>query len=219
MCINCLNPHLFLQSINIYRKSKGLPSHNSLTEYIDRLNKAEKFQEANDDKACKFYSYQRVVESHTGKECKPEGYQRTACVYNTKPVKHHVSLIKGGGIKYKKHRSYVKNCSTVFPMMKDVYDGKFIELDFWQNLAIRPILEVQSAHFCNKPYTLHCAVAKPFDKRYHYHLSDDTKHDGIFVNHFLRDLIINYNISNEDLWVQSEKASSQHKNKHSFGLF
>ena len=104
-------------------------------------------------------------------------------------------------------------------MMKDVYDGKFIELDFWQNLAIRPILEVQSAHFCNKPYTLHCAVAKPFDKRYHYHLSDDTKHDGIFVNHFLRDLIINYNISNEDLWVQSEKASSQHKNKHSFGLF
>ena len=81
-------------------------------EYIHRLNQAEKFEEANDDKACKFYSYQRVVESHIGKECKPEGYQRTACVD-----------------------------------------------------------------------------------------------------------LINYNISNEELWVQSEKASSQHKNKHSFRLF
>ena len=55
--INCLNPHLLLQSIKIYRKSKGLPSHDSLTEWIDRLNKGESFEEANDDKACKFYSY------------------------------------------------------------------------------------------------------------------------------------------------------------------
>ena len=49
-------------------------------------------------------------------------------------------------------------------------------------------------------------------------MSDDTNHDGIFVDDVLRDLIINYNISNEDLWVQSDNASSQYKNKHSFGL-
>ena len=49
-------------------------------------------------------------------------------------------------------------------------------------------------------------------------MSDDTKHDGIFVDHVLRDLIANYNISNEDLWVQSDNASSQYKNKDSFGL-
>ena len=49
-------------------------------------------------------------------------------------------------------------------------------------------------------------------------MSDDTKHDGIFVDHVLIDLIANYNISNEDLWVQSDNASSQYKNKHSFGL-
>ena len=34
----------------------------------------------------------------------------------------------------------------------------------------------------------------------------------------LRDLIILWNISNEDLSVQSNNASSQYKNKHSFGL-
>ena len=34
----------------------------------------------------------------------------------------------------------------------------------------------------------------------------------------MRDLIILWNISNEDLSVQSNNASSQYKNKHSFGL-
>ena len=111
LCINCLNSHLLLQSINIYRKSKDLPSHDSLTEYIDRLNKGESFEEANDDKAWKFYSYQRVVERYIGKEGKPVKYQRTARADDTKPVKHLVNLIKGGGSKYKKHQSYVDNCS------------------------------------------------------------------------------------------------------------
>ena len=203
----------------MYRRSKGLPSHDSLTEYIDRLNKGESFEEANDDKACKFYSYQRVIESYIGKDGKPVEYQRTAHVDDTKPVKHPIRLIKDGGSKYKKHQSYVDNCSTVFPMMKDVSDKKFIELDFSQNLAIPPNLEVQSAHFSNKQYTLHCVIAKPFDKRYHYDLSNDTKHDGIFVDHVFRDLIINYNISNEDLWVQNDNVSSQCKNKHCLDFY
>ena len=54
LCINCLNPHLLLQSINIYRKSKGLPSHDSLTEYIDCLNMGESFEEANDVRYASF---------------------------------------------------------------------------------------------------------------------------------------------------------------------
>ena len=169
--INCLNPHLLLQLINIYRKSKGLPWHDSLAEYIDCLSKGESFEEANDNKACKFYSYQRVVESYIVKEGKPVQYQRTASADDTKPVKHLVSLIKDGGRKYKKHQSYVDNWSTVFLMMKDIYNRKLIELGVSQNLVIQPKLEFQSAHFSNNQYTLHCAIAKPFDKRYHYHLS------------------------------------------------
>ena len=73
--------------------------------------------------------------------------------------------IKDGGSKYKQHRSYVDNCSTVFPMMKDVYNEKFIELNFSQNLSIQLKLEVQSVHFSNKQYALHCAIGKSFDKR------------------------------------------------------
>ena len=147
------------------------------------------FKKKSDDKACKVYSYQRIIERYIRKEGKPVEYQITAHVDDTKPIKHLLSLIRDGGCE----------------IMKDVFDGKFIELDFSQNLAILPKLEVQSAHFFNKQYTLHCAIAKTFDKRYHCHLSHDRKHDGIFSDHVLRDLIINYNISNEALWAQKDK--------------
>ena len=83
---------------------------------------------------------------------------------------------------------------------------------------MRPKHEVQSAHFPGKQFTLHCAIAEPFDTRYHYHLSDDTIHDGIFVNQVLRDLVLKYDIHDEDLWIQSDNASCQYKNKRPFGL-
>ena len=157
LCINCLNPHLLLQSINIYRKSKVLPSHDSLTEYINRLQNGEDFAQANDETPCKFYSYMRVTESYIGKEGKPVEHTRTARVDDTKPTKHLVNLIKDGSKKYLKHRTYLDNCSNVFPLMKDAYSRKFIELDFSQNLATQAKLEVQSAHFSSKHFPLrHC---------------------------------------------------------------
>ena len=94
-----------------------------------------------------------------------------------------------------------------------------MELDSSQNLALRPKFEAQSAHFSGKQYTLHYATVELFEINYHYYLSDDTKHDAVFVDHVLRDLIVNCNTSNEDLWIQSDCASFQYKNKHSFGLF
>ena len=102
--------------------------------------------------------------------------------------------------------------------MKSAYEGKYIELDFSQNLALRPKDKVQSAHFCGKQFTLHCAIVDPVPSRYHFHLSDDTNHDGIFVDHVIHDIIHKYDIKNEDLWIQSDNASSQYKNKHSFSL-
>ena len=42
------------------------------------------------------------------------------------------------------------NVSFIFPILKEFYDGKYIELDFSQNLSSRPQDEVQSAHFSGK---------------------------------------------------------------------
>ena len=66
--------------------------------------------------------------------------------------------------------------------------------------------------------TLHCAIVEPFDTRFHYHLSDDTKHDSFYVDQVLRDIIIKYDIKDEGLWIQSDNAPTKHKNKHAFAL-
>ena len=156
-----------------------------------------------------------MVESYIVKEGKAVEYKRTALIDDSKPVKHFVSIIKDESKIYKKHRSYIDNCSNVFRPMKMLTVKNTLSFDFSQNHTIRSKLEVQSAHFSNKQYTLHCAIAKPFDKQYNH---DDTKHDGTFVHHVLRHIIIHCSISNEDLWVQSDNASPQYKSKHSFGL-
>ena len=36
------------------------------------------------------------------------------------------------------HRTYVDNVSATFTEMKSGYDGKYIEVDFSQNLVTRP---------------------------------------------------------------------------------
>ena len=101
------------------------------------------------------------------------------------------------GDSYLKHRTYVDNVSTAFPEMKSAYDKKYIKLDFSQNLALQPQVEVQSTHFSGKQFTLHCAIVDLVKSRYHFHLSDDTNHDGIFFDHVIRDIIDTYDVKNE----------------------
>ena len=232
LCIKCLNPHLLLKSINFYKKSKSLPSHASLIGYINQISNGKTFPESTDTKLCKFYTYHTVRdtklckfytyhtvrESYIRKAGKPVEYTRTARVDDCKPVMHIFNLIKDGSAKYLKHRTYVDNCANVLPLLKDSYIGKFIDLDFSQNLSLRPKYEVQSAHFSGKQYTLHCAIVEPFDTRYHYHLSDDTKHDPFYVDQVLRDIIVKYDIKDEHLWIQSDNAPIQYRNKHGFAL-
>ena len=125
--------------------------------------------------------------------------------------------------------------------MKDRYEGKYVELEFSENLALRPKHKLQSAHFSGKHFSLHCPIAEPFEKRYFYHLSDDTKHDDIFVDLVIRDIIqallvlqvlqvysiirdiirdiIRYDVKSEELRIQSDSASSQYKNKLLFALY
>ena len=122
----------------------------------------------------------------------------------------------GTGDSYLKHRKYVGNVSSTFPKVKLAYDGKYMELDFSQNLALQPKDGVQSAHSSQKHFTLNYAIVDPVKYRYHLHLSDNTNHDGIFVDHVIRDIIDIYDIKKEDLGIQSDNAYSQYKNKDSF---
>ena len=127
--------------------------------------------------------------------------------------------LRGLSKKYLKRRTYVDNCTSVFPLLKESYSGKFIELDFSQNLSLRPKDEVQSSHLSGKQFTLHCAIVEPDQYRYHYHISDDTKHDRFFVDYVVRDIIARYKITDEDFKIQSDNAPTQYKNKHAFSLY
>ena len=103
-------------------------------------------------------------------------------------------------------------------MLKGGFKGKYIELDFSKNLALGPKHELHSAHFSKKQHTLLCAIFWRGDTNFHYHLSDDTKHDPVFVDEVLQDLIHHYNINNEDVIIQSDNGDTQYKNRHAFDL-
>ena len=48
---------------------------------------------------------------------------------------------------YLKQRFHVFSIDRALPNLKEVYTGPYIELDFPENIAMRPKNEVQSAHF------------------------------------------------------------------------
>ena len=222
LCIDCLNPHLLLKSINIYWKSLDLQEYQSLTTYLNDLkvdsDNDELFPETKCEKQVCYYAYERKIESYKGKDGNDVQYTRTARVDQKDKVSVLVTKILQNTARYLKHRSYVDNVSRVLPMLKDGFNGKYIELDFSENLALRPKHEAQSAHFSGKQHALHCAIFRPGDTNFHYHLSDDTKHDHIFVDEALRGFIHHYAISNEDIMIQSDNAPTQYKNRHAFAL-
>ena len=182
VCINCQNLHLLLKAVNRYRTSKNLNPHESLTKYLEKLKANEQFDELTEENVDTYHRYERVEEPYTKKDGTPGQYQRATRVDHKNAVKDICQKILDTGNAYLKHRTYVDNVSSVFPEMKSTYDGKYIELDFSQNLALRPKDEVQSAHFSGKQLTLHRSIVNPVNNRYHFDLSDDTNHDSIFVD-------------------------------------
>ena len=142
LCINCLNPHVTLKSVNFYRLTKKVTPHDSLTTCLNKMSSDKTFEEKKEKKGCKYYEYRRVVESYIGKNVKQTEYTRTARVDLSELVFKLVKKRRELGGKYLKHRTYVDNVSSVFPILKEHYDRKYIELDFSQNLSLRPKDEV-----------------------------------------------------------------------------
>ena len=75
---------------------------------------------------------------------------------------------------------------------------------------------MQSAHLSGNQLTLHCSMVDHVSAQDHFHLSDDTIHNPVFVNHVLHDIIIKYDIRNQDLWIQSDNTPTQYKNINAF---
>ena len=125
LCIYCLNPHVILKAINTFRISRKLALHDSLTGYLKKLETDDTFDEIDATNNCKYYK--RIEETYIGKSGRKMEYTRTARVDLCEPVSQLVEKLRGLTEKYLKHRIYVDNYTSVFPLLKESCSCKFME--------------------------------------------------------------------------------------------
>ena len=70
------------------------------------------------------------------------------------------TLIEEGG-SYLRLWSHVANIKNTLPLIREPFNGKYIEMVFSENIAMKPKFEVQEAHFSGKQYSLHCSIVEP----------------------------------------------------------
>ena len=136
-------------------------------------------------KKSSYYIFEIKTESFT-KNGKITEYSRTARVDKKEKVCEIVQKLLNRGESFLRHPYHVDNIAAVSPMIRESFSGKYTELDFPANLALKPKHEVQDAHFSGKQYSVHCSIVEPGENKYVYHLSDDTNHDPVFVNKVLQ---------------------------------
>ena len=218
LCMKCTNIHYLLDSVNRYRKGLRLKQYESASNYLQEIEHGNEdhFPEQIETTKTLKYSYFATRKETYLRDGKEIGYTRTARQDKTDVVSNIVKLLLETGPVYLKHRSHVDNISSVFPIIKETFAGRYIELDFSENIAITPKSEVQDAHFSGKQYSLHCSIVIPGENKYVYHLSDDKRHDATFVHEVLVDIFEKWGIKDETVIIKSDNAPSQYKNKYAF---
>ena len=83
-------------------------------------------------------------------EWRKKTYSRTARVDKKEKVSEIVRMLLVQPSVCLRHRSHVDNISKVLPLIKETFNGRYIELDFSENLAMRPKMEAQDAQFSGK---------------------------------------------------------------------
>ena len=225
LCKKCQNAHALLAGVNTFRKVKRLAPHKSVTGFleIDLLQPGYQDQESFestvnlypeffDEKEVKYYIFEQKEEKYY-KNGEEKTYYRTARIDKHTRVNKIVQKLAVNAESYLEHRSHVINIDETFPIIKQSFKGTYIELDFSENLAMKPKFEVQDAHFSGKQYTLHCAIVGPGNPKYVYHLCDDTTHDPTLVHLVLEDIFDKRSIKDEAVIIKSDNAPTQYKNR------
>ena len=138
--------------------------HESVTSYIKNLQivtyngRRINYPEYEVIKIVNYYLYEKKVEQYFNKDGQKVEYTRTARVDKRDTVSSVVGQLMKNAENYLQHRSYVNNSVTVLPLIRESFKGHYIELDFSENLAFKPKVELQQAHFSGKQFTLHCAT-------------------------------------------------------------
>ena len=88
-----------------------------------------------------------------------------------------------------------------------------VYIDFSENLTIPVKFEPHSLHWCHQQVTVHSGILKcNGEKNYITHFSDDHKHDQLFVDNVVKNIIGNGDLtSTSTILIQSDNCSSQYK--------
>ena len=94
-------------------------------------------------------------------------------------------------------------------------------LDYSHNISLTEKCQVQSTHFLGKQHTLHNTIIQSprnGEKKYVYHLPDDTNHDSIMTFEIIKDIITKHPeiIELKQLLWHSDNCQDQYKCKYTF---
>ena len=133
------------------------------------------YPESLDKKEINYYIFGRTNETYI-KDGDTKEYARTARIEKKEPVYEIIRCLISSSDNYLRHRSHVDNISKVLPLIRESFEGRYIELDFSENISMKPKYEVQDAHFSGKKFALHCSIVEPGEEKYVYNLSVDATH-------------------------------------------
>ena len=163
------NTYLLLKGINNFRKSKKLSQLDLVTEFLtlkesiydeDLEKKHTEFASPKETSYCLF---EKKTETYI-KNGEEKSYERTTRIDKSDKVSCIVQQLVDSGGSYLRHRKHVKNIATIFPKIRERerQKGRYIEIEFSENIAIKTKSEVQEAHFSGMQYALHCTIVQPW---------------------------------------------------------
>ena len=134
-----------------------------------------------------------------------KSYERVAHFDKKMEVKDVAKALTEQGASYLRHRSHVANIKNTLPLIRESFNGKYIEMDFSGLSKSRTCISRGSTSTIST-------------QKYFYHLSDNTTHNQEFVHEVLVDLFDKLSIKNETIMIKSDNAPTQYKNKYAFNL-
>ena len=115
------------------------------------------------------------------------------------------------------HRNHLKHYRSVIHAFKDNFDALQIDIDFAENLKLPLKSMPQSLYWSQEACSVHSGIIILHnEKHYHPYISDDKKHDQVFVRVVLEQMIATVETLPELCVIESDNCSSQYKSAHHF---
>ena len=145
-----------------FQKAQKLPPFVSVTDFLnnqDSYDHRTKYPECYDMSEVSFYISKKKEKTYF-KNGTEKSYKRVARIGKKMKVKKVAKTSAEQGGSYLRHRSHVANMKNTLPLICELSNRKCIEMDFSDNIAMKPKFEVQDVHFSGKQYSLHCSVVE-----------------------------------------------------------